>query len=350
MSQQKVLFSVCGTHIELISCVQEMTAGSVYADKFVFTFDERWDDYAGRVALFGIESKRMTPIILSKNEQTYSCTVPPAVLEKLVNGGNLYLSVWGVQNGTEAVLKTEVSTIHISESGSARLFITPSEQNDFIESAERYLAVIEERAASIKEMEAVKIDNHHLIITFNDGSEIDLGNVKGEKGDKGDTGERGLPGAKGDKGDKGDTGATGATGAQGLPGVPGADGKDGADGVSITGVTASLDAQNRRVFTFAFSDGTSQAVIVPSEVITVTDEQGQDPQAITVQEAVQSLANVSANLDERVSNNSTGISTLNANKADKTVVSGTDGKRYTLCFTMSAGKPAIEYEEVVTNE
>ena len=88
MSQQKVIFSVCGTHIELISCVQEMTAGSVYADKFVFTFDERWDDYAGRVALFGIESKRMTPIILSKNEQTYSCTVPPAVLEKLVNGGN----------------------------------------------------------------------------------------------------------------------------------------------------------------------------------------------------------------------------------------------------------------------
>ena len=329
MSQQKVLFSVCGTHIELISCVQEMTAGSVYADKFVFTFDERWDDYAGRVALFGIESKRMTPIILSKNEQTYSCTVPPAVLEKLVNGGNLYLSVWGVQNGTEAVLKTKVSTIHISESGSARLFLTPAEQNDFIESAERYLAVIEERAASIKEIEAVKIDNHHLIITFNDGSEIDLGNVKGEKGDKGDTG------------------ATGATGAHGLPGVPGADGEDG---VSITGVTASLDAQNRRAFTFAFSDGTTRAVIVPGEVIIVTDEQGQDPQAITVQEAVQALGNTVAGLNDRVKNNSTGIAALNTTKADKTVVTGTDGKRYAVRFTVAAGKPAIEYEEVISNE
>ncbi len=67
-------------------------------------------------------------------------------------------------------------------------------------------------------------DEGHLIVTYQDGSKEDLGNVKGDKGDKGDTGE------KGDKGDKGDTGEKGDKGEQGEPGVAGQDGKDGVDG------------------------------------------------------------------------------------------------------------------------
>ena len=45
-----------------------------------------------------------------------------------------------------------------------------------------------------------------LMVTLSDNSVINLGNVKGEKGDKGDKGDAGVQGEKGEKGDKGDTG------------------------------------------------------------------------------------------------------------------------------------------------
>lgn len=54
-----------------------------------------------------------------------------------------------------------------------------------------------------------------LELTFSDGQQINLGNVKGSKGDKGDTGEQGIQGAAGK------------------------DGTDGQDGVGIANVTVS---------------------------------------------------------------------------------------------------------------
>lgn len=63
---------------------------------------------------------------------------------------------------------------------------------------------------------SIKLENYELIVTLTDGTEHNLGNVRGEKGDKG---------------------ATGAKGADGRNGIDGVDGKDGAkgtDGVSPT--------------------------------------------------------------------------------------------------------------------
>ncbi|WP_448921665.1 leucine-rich repeat protein [Eubacterium sp.] len=48
-----------------------------------------------------------------------------------------------------------------------------------------------------------------LELTFSDGRNINLGNVKGSKGDKGDRGEQGLKGEKGDRGEKGEKGEAG---------------------------------------------------------------------------------------------------------------------------------------------
>lgn len=54
-----------------------------------------------------------------------------------------------------------------------------------------------------------------LELTFSDGQQINLGNVKGSKGEKGDTGE------------------------QGIQGIAGKDGTDGQDGVGIANITVS---------------------------------------------------------------------------------------------------------------
>lgn len=57
-----------------------------------------------------------------------------------------------------------------------------------------------------------------LELTFSDGQQINLGNVKGSKGDKGEKGD---------------------TGEQGVQGIAGKDGTDGQDGVGIANVTVS---------------------------------------------------------------------------------------------------------------
>ena len=200
-----------------------------------------------------------------------------------------------------------------------------------------------------------------LLITLSTGQVLDLGNVRGEPGD-GITNAEVIDGVlwlttlygsrysagyvKGEKGEKGDKGDTGATGAQGSPGAAGADGEDGTDGISITGVVASIDSNNKRVFTFTFSDGSTRAVIVPGEVITITDEDGEHPQSIAVQAAVQGLGNAVVALDERSTTNSRRITALDESKANKTTITGTDGKQYTIRFTLVNGKPVLEYEEV----
>ena len=89
-------------------------------------------------------------------------------------------------------------------------------------------------------------------MTFSDGRNINLGNVKGSKGDKGDQGEQGLKGDKGDKGDKGTDGINGTNGVDGKDGVDGTNGINGADGVGIENVTVASDG----VLTVTLTNGT----------------------------------------------------------------------------------------------
>ena len=74
-------------------------------------------------------------------------------------------------------------------------------------------------------IQTVKLVNYELIVTLTDGTEINLGNVRGAKGDKGDKGDPGQDGAKG---------ADGKDGINGKDGVNGTDGINGIDGVSPT--------------------------------------------------------------------------------------------------------------------
>ncbi len=75
-----------------------------------------------------------------------------------------------------------------------------------------------------------------LELTFSDGQQINLGNVKGSKGEKGDTGEQGIQGIAGKDGKDG---INGTNGVDGKDGTNGKDGKDGQDGVGIANVTVS---------------------------------------------------------------------------------------------------------------
>lgn len=74
-------------------------------------------------------------------------------------------------------------------------------------------------------IQTIKLVNYELIVTLTDGTEINLGNVRGAKGDKGDKGDPGQDGAKG---------ADGKDGINGKDGVNGTDGINGIDGVSPT--------------------------------------------------------------------------------------------------------------------
>lgn len=75
-----------------------------------------------------------------------------------------------------------------------------------------------------------------LELTFSDGQQINLGNVKGSKGEKGDTGEQGIQGIAGKDGKDG---INGTNGVDGKDGTNGKDGTDGQDGVGIANVTVS---------------------------------------------------------------------------------------------------------------
>ena len=87
-----------------------------------------------------------------------------------------------------------------------------------------------------------------LNITLTNGTTLNLGTIKGEKGDKGDTGVQGEKGDKGDTGEQGIQGVAGKDGKDGINGTNGDDGKDGTngkdgtdgqDGVGIANVTVS---------------------------------------------------------------------------------------------------------------
>lgn len=78
-----------------------------------------------------------------------------------------------------------------------------------------------------------------LELTFSDGQQINLGNVKGSKGDKGEKGDTGEQGIQGIAGKDGKDGINGTNGVDGKDGTNGKDGTDGQDGVGIANVTGS---------------------------------------------------------------------------------------------------------------
>lgn len=66
-----------------------------------------------------------------------------------------------------------------------------------------------------------------LELTFSDGQQINLGNVKGSKGDKGEKGDTGEQGIQGIAGKDGKDGINGTNGVDGKDGTNGKDGTDG---------------------------------------------------------------------------------------------------------------------------
>lgn len=84
-----------------------------------------------------------------------------------------------------------------------------------------------------------------LNITLTNGTTLNLGTIKGEKGDKGDTG------AKGEQGIQGVAGKDGKDGINGTDGVDGKDGTNGKDGVGIANVLINTSGE----LELTFSDG-----------------------------------------------------------------------------------------------
>lgn len=99
---------------------------------------------------------------------------------------------------------------------------------------------------------SIKLVNYELIVALTDGTEHNLGNVRGEKGDKGATGAKGADGRNGIDGAKGTDGVsptvsvtattnghtvviTDVNGTQSFEVLNGKDGKDGASGGSSGG-------------------------------------------------------------------------------------------------------------------
>lgn len=89
-----------------------------------------------------------------------------------------------------------------------------------------------------------------LELTFSDGQQINLGNVKGSKGDKG---EKGDTGEQGVQGIAGKDGINGTNGVDGKDGTNGKDGTDGQDGVGI----AKTELVNGELI-ITYTDGTKE--------------------------------------------------------------------------------------------
>ena len=87
-----------------------------------------------------------------------------------------------------------------------------------------------------------------LNITLTNGTTLNLGTIKGEKGDKGDTGVQGEKGDKGDTGEQGIQGVAGKDGKDGINGINGTDGVDGKDGVGIANILINTSGELELTF------------------------------------------------------------------------------------------------------
>ena len=121
-------------------------------------------------------------------------------------------------------------------------------QEEVLQARDDAQKAAEDAAASV--ITKTEIVDDDLIITYADGSSVNVGRVKGadgtmtfedltpaqieslkgEKGDKGDTGPQGPKGETGPQGPQGDTGPQGPQGPKGDTGPQGPQGEKGADG------------------------------------------------------------------------------------------------------------------------
>lgn len=85
-----------------------------------------------------------------------------------------------------------------------------------------------------------RIENDELIVTYADGTEVNLGNVKGPKGDDGYTPQKGVDYFDGLPGKDGATGPAGADGKDGVDGAPGKDGSVWHYGTAVTGNASEI--------------------------------------------------------------------------------------------------------------
>ena len=236
-----------------IKSAEIILTGEINTAELEFEFSSEWESLE-KVAVFSTPAKTYREVIRNNK-----CAIPCFEVS-----GKIVFGVYGY------VLSGEQKTLQYSP-------------------APIYINVKQGSFAEAEEQESITPSDYERFIEEFKNWALDEG-IKGE------------PGPQGPKGD---------TGAQGIQGVPGTNGTPGKDGVGITGVTVSLDDQNRRVFTFTMSDGTTRDVILPGEVITIThDEQSA---SMSVEEFAQGISD-SLFFFER------GINNLKTTKADKTAL------------------------------
>ncbi|MBR2589814.1 MAG: collagen-like protein [Clostridia bacterium] len=235
----KIIMQVSGTEIALTHRESVTTAGCLNAQVCCFYFDSAWESFGGRIALFGDRRDSLVPVALvqpvdGNDEPYYHCHIPRSVLAALTSGGEMYVCVQGTNpNGTpldladDAVLRTSLFRLAVSDSGALELYITEEETQAFLETVSAQLSTMRsetnsamstqrsENAAAIAALtgkaiaSAVINSQSELVLTMENGTVYNLGNVRGPQGiqgDKGDTGDKGEKGDTGAKGDKGDTG------------------------------------------------------------------------------------------------------------------------------------------------
>ena len=285
MADLKMIFDVTGTEIALRERTSEVTSGSLRADRCCFYFDSAWNDFGGKIAFFGADRDRLVPSVLTAavdaSDNTYHyCNIPRSVLSQC-GGGSLYICVQGADNNStpdnfddDSILRSKLYRVTVADSGGVQLYITSEETVNFLNRVSAALSTMRtetssamatqraENAAAIAALSgraihsAVINQNHELVLSMEDGTVFNLGNVRGpqgiqgqtgakgdtgEKGEKGDTGEKGEKGDTGEKGEKGDTGArgekgdTGEKGEKGDTGEKGEKGDTGEQGMSIIG-------------------------------------------------------------------------------------------------------------------
>ena len=219
----------------------------------------------------------------------------------------------------------------VADSGEVQLFITSEETEDFLASVAARLAAFEGKA-----IESAAINSRHeLVLTMENGTVINLGNVRGEIGPEGD----GLKTAevingvlwiqktygsnfsagyvKGDKGDKGDTGAQGAKGDKGDTGAAGSDAKQ----------LNSISMGNDGMVYLYFNDLTSKTTSLNLKPLLPTGAGGSN-ERYTLQELATYLYN-----------------TLQG-KQNQSVITGADGNNYAVNFGMDNGAPSVICEQV----
>ena len=177
-----LVFDVAGTGITLRHRKYESTASSLRADKCCFYFDSDWDNYGGKMALFGADRDRLKPVLLSvdrdEEQRTfYYCYIPRDVVAQLSAGGNIYIAVQreqvpagytpAVTDALEQVsaLRTKFYNLNIADSGQIEFYITAQEEADFLAQVGAALSTMRsENNAAIALLEGKSI--HSVIINY----------------------------------------------------------------------------------------------------------------------------------------------------------------------------------------